>query len=168
MSGEKHITNHTSSFLYRCVVAGGNATNYPLESPDGNKKARGGDQNSNGMTILTLPPDATTECPLVPAKDPPDAVGSSRIGELKVEVFSGAKVKPRGQWAHQIEFLLAVLGYQVGYGNIWRFPYLLYENGGGEHPTSMDYKCEDGRFLVSRSCVTSSNPVFAFQQWNRR
>ncbi|KAM9758512.1 sodium- and chloride-dependent GABA transporter 2-like isoform 1-T1 [Menidia menidia] len=37
----------------------------------------------------------------------------------------------RGQWANKIEFLLAVAGTLVGLGNLWRFPYLCYKNGGG-------------------------------------
>uniref|UniRef100_A0A665VHN9 Transporter n=1 Tax=Echeneis naucrates TaxID=173247 RepID=A0A665VHN9_ECHNA len=37
----------------------------------------------------------------------------------------------RGQWSNKIEFLLAVAGQIVGLGNVWRFPYLCYKNGGG-------------------------------------
>lgn len=37
----------------------------------------------------------------------------------------------RGQWGSKIGFILAASGSAVGLGNIWRFPYMTGENGGG-------------------------------------
>lgn len=41
------------------------------------------------------------------------------------------KTRVRGQWSSKVEFILAVAGQIIGLGNVWRFPYLCYKNGGG-------------------------------------
>ncbi|XP_056334167.1 sodium- and chloride-dependent GABA transporter 2-like isoform X2 [Danio aesculapii] len=41
------------------------------------------------------------------------------------------QIEERGSWERKAEFLLAVAGTVVGLGNVWRFPYLCYRNGGG-------------------------------------
>ncbi|GIF01260.1 sodium-dependent transporter [Paractinoplanes rishiriensis] len=40
-------------------------------------------------------------------------------------------VEPREQWGTRLGFILAAMGSAIGLGNIWRYPYVVYDNGGG-------------------------------------
>ncbi|XP_049589058.1 sodium- and chloride-dependent neutral and basic amino acid transporter B(0+)-like [Syngnathus scovelli] len=58
------------------------------------------------------------DAPILTDQDPPAVDG----GEENPE---------RGNWTNKTEYILSLIGYTIGLGNIWRFPYLTYKNGGG-------------------------------------
>ncbi len=45
--------------------------------------------------------------------------------------MSVSKQSIRGEWSSRFTFILAATGSAVGLGNIWKFPYITGENGGG-------------------------------------
>ncbi|KAI4887437.1 hypothetical protein NFI96_002548 [Prochilodus magdalenae] len=72
---------------------------------------------------------------LLAHEQPPDYKSSS----LSVSGPPGSKVEAdspeddgRPAWNSKLEYILAQVGFSVGLGNVWRFPYLCQKNGGGE------------------------------------
>lgn len=37
----------------------------------------------------------------------------------------------RAMWTNSLDFLMSCIANSIGLGNVWRFPFVAYENGGG-------------------------------------
>ncbi|HHB12349.1 MAG TPA: sodium-dependent transporter, partial [Chromatiales bacterium] len=45
--------------------------------------------------------------------------------------MAGVRTSIHGEWSSKLAFVLAATGSAVGLGNIWKFPYVAGQNGGG-------------------------------------
>lgn len=73
-------------------------------------------------------------------KDSKGGTKANKDNVTRVVVVALTPERRRETWNKKVEFLLAVVGFAVDLGNVWRFPYICYQNGGGKLNRNFNYK----------------------------
>lgn len=67
----------------------------------------------------------------LPADDDGTEAVEPRADGAEAEHQAASEPPSRAGWNSKVEYFLAQVGFSVGLGNVWRFPYLCHQNGGG-------------------------------------
>lgn len=110
---DKPVPNESSSIELKAMAEYGTRAAPPAAAADASETKRGED-DIDGLE-LQRPEEA---------QEDEEGKGEEKKGQIKK--------KAREVWDNKVQFILTLVGYAVGLGNVWRFSYLTAKNGGSE------------------------------------
>ena len=127
MDSQPQATEQSAIELKRMAHYGSSKTNGGLSSGDELKDSLEGKELS--LPVEEKKKDYGTSS----GSSPSESGESSNGGEEGDEKGGKKKKKKREVWDNRFQFLLTLVGYAVGLGNVWRFSYLVSRNGGSKY-----------------------------------
>ena len=102
------------------------------------------DRKADGLITLNL------------TASPENGYDEAEEGKLDFETDTTSEevdIVKRQTWSNKAEYILATIGFAVGFGNLWRFPYLCQKNGGGRERSNGFKLSHDITFAVMKLLI---------------
>lgn len=76
--------------------------------------------------------------------------GEQKESDAEEEGSDSEGEDERPAWNSKLQYILAQVGFSVGLGNVWRFPYLCQKNGGGKFSAFQPHIKWEKTHVISR------------------
>lgn len=83
------------------------------------------------MPSVSNAPVTESQIMMTDLENEDDESGSKKKCKVRYAPSTGGNKAQGETWGNEIEFLFSCISLSVGLGNVWRFPFIAFQNGGG-------------------------------------